>query len=528
MLKQLILREKALLEVAQKLDISPSKYKEARNRFESMRSYLETGKYLDISHQPEVYLQGSFRLGTEIRPYKDSKDADYDIDLVCHFEHKKQETDAKTLKHLIGNHLKAHKTYEKMLDTEGKRCWTLNYAEQDGVGFHMDILPSVQESLSSRANDFFLSSIAITNRDKEKEAYDWATSNPKGFAKWFFAKNRISFDRVKNEQKQILFESNREAGLFENREAVPDIHVKTPLQRAIQLLKRHRDVSFCLKKNEKCKPISMIITVLAARAYKNETTIYETIRNFIETVSRHAEQLSETFRANESLSSFALITLKENGEWYIPNPTNPGENFADRWHENDHARAKAFFQWVARLRDDFINVTDDLSKEHYKGILFPPEIRNISLASKVNIMSFDVPHRRPPEGEWPLKINYNASISASYNKNGWRLFSDGSSEFSINSGDQVERGKKICFKAHTNAPQPFQVYWQVVNTGKEADESHCLRGDFYASSGDCVFELGKKIRLEPTKYRGNHWVECFIVRNGVCIARSGEFVVRIV
>ncbi|WP_197996831.1 nucleotide-binding domain-containing protein, partial [Gimesia chilikensis] len=30
-----------------------------------------------------------------------------------------------------------------------------------------------------------------------------------------------------------------------------------------------------------------------------------------------------------------------------------------------------------------------------------------------------------------------------------------------------------------------------------------------------------------TKFPGMHWVECFVVKNGVCVARSGEFVVNI-
>ena len=33
--------------------------------------------------------------------------------------------------------------------------------------------------------------------------------------------------------------------------------------------------------------------------------------------------------------------------------------------------------------------------------------------------------------------------------------------------------------------------------------------------------------LERTKYAGMHWIECFIVKDGVLVARSGEFVVNI-
>jgi hypothetical protein len=530
-MSNVVTREEALQRAAHKLDISPYKYKQAMERFESMHSYLMEGSYDGTDNQPEIYLQGSFKLGTEIRPYKDSKDADYDIDIVCRLEHKKDTTTAKTVKHQVGDHLKAHGTYQKMLDDEGKRCWTLNYAEQDGVGFHMDILPSVQESWNTfREYYWYNNALAVTDRCCDTGVYDWSSSNPKGFAEWFYAKNKAVFESVKPAQKQAIFENYRRDGFFNDRDAVPDIHVKTPLQRAIQILKRHRDIRFCHQKNEKYKPISMIITVLSAQVYSNESTIYETLRSLIDTLSRHANQIEPTFRFNDATvrSVYTLITRTADGKWNIPNPTNPTENFADKWHEDDHARAKAFFQWIEWAKADFINIAERLDEEHYANTLvFPEKISSVT-SSKSNELLLNVAHRQSPESKWPVQLNYKASITASYNKNGWMLFSDGSTKFQLNSGDSVEREKKICFKARTNVPQPFQIYWQVVNTGNEAMNAKCLRGEFYQSSGDCSFESGTKTRLEPTAYRGLHWVECFIVKNGVCMARSGEFVVRIV
>jgi len=522
-------REEALQKAAQKLDISPSKYKQAMVRYESMWNYLVDCEYEGTDLQPEIYLQGSFRLGTEIRPYIKSKDADYDIDIVCRLEHKKEATTAKTVKHQVGGHLKVHGTYQKMLDDEGKRCWTLNYAEQDGIGFHMDILPCVQESKMTFKEYYWDNNpIAVTNRLGEIDTYNWSSSNPKGFARWFFEKNKIVFESVKQAQKQAIFENYKSDHIFNDTNEIPNIHVKTPLQRAIQILKRHRDIRFCQHANEICKPISMIITVLAAQVYLNETSIYETLKNLIEKLSQHANQLNPTFQFNESIarSSYNLITRTKDGKWYIPNPTNADENFADRWHENDHAKAKAFFQWVRWARDDLVNIAEQLNERYYDNILINPDKKSPAISKSYEL--FNVPHRQLPESQWPVNLNYQALVSASYNKNGWRLFPDGSTSFQLSSGDQIERGKKICFKAKTTVPLPFQVYWQVVNTGLDATIAKCLRGDFYQSSGDCAFELGTKTRIESTAYKGNHWVECLIVKNGVCVARSGEFVVSIV
>ena len=96
-------KEEALQKAAKQLDIAPSKYKLAMERFSSMKEYLLNGSHDNTSTVCEVYLQGSFNLGTEIRPYKNSKDADYDIDIVCRLAYQKDKVTPKSVKHEVGN-----------------------------------------------------------------------------------------------------------------------------------------------------------------------------------------------------------------------------------------------------------------------------------------------------------------------------------------------------------------------------------------------------------------------------------------
>ena len=77
-----------------------------------------------------------------------------------------------------------------MLDAEGRRCWTLEYAEQDGVGFHLDILPAIPDPREH--SDL---SIAITN--KKGAAYSWSVSNPRGYGTWFDGKNAAAFEQAR-------------------------------------------------------------------------------------------------------------------------------------------------------------------------------------------------------------------------------------------------------------------------------------------------------------------------------------------
>lgn len=73
-------------------------------------------------------------------------------------------------------------------------------------------------------------------------------------------------------------------------------------------------------------------------------------------------------------------------------------------------------------------------------------------------------------------------------------------------------------------PAPYQVFWQVVNEGPEAAAvSGGLRGGFDTGTVD----RGDITRQETTLYVGSHTIECFIVKDGYLVARSGAFIVNI-
>uniref|UniRef100_UPI004055A46F nucleotidyltransferase domain-containing protein n=1 Tax=Candidatus Electrothrix sp. TaxID=2170559 RepID=UPI004055A46F len=315
--------ENILVGIAESLDIPPSKYKQAVDRYKSIGSCIEDGTYPGVHKIPDIYPQGSFRLGTVVRPIKDGEEADYDIDLVAELALEQNETTPKQVKHLIGDRLKENGTYRPMLDKEGKRCWTIEYAEEDGIGFHVDVLPSIPK------NNGIPYAIHITDKEKDTEQYDWKSSNPKGYAEWFDLRNQHAYRIVEKRQREILQENFPE--IYAKVEDVPDQLIKTPLQRVIQLLKRHRDIRFSGVENKKDKPISMIITTLSADAYASETDVFSALWNTINNIKK---------------------LKKENGKWYIPNPVDPEENFADRWHEDNDKRAKAFFQWIEWVESD--------------------------------------------------------------------------------------------------------------------------------------------------------------------------------
>jgi hypothetical protein len=84
----------------------------------------------------------------------------------------------------------------------------------------------------------------------------------------------------------------------------------------------------------------------------------------------------------------------------------------------------------------------------------------------------------------------------------------------------IAKKTALRFQISTNVRSSFSVKWQVVNTGEEAFRAGQLRGDFYESDGP-------HYRWETAGYAGTHWVEGFVIQDGVCVARTGRKHVRV-
>lgn len=322
---------------ARSLDISPTDFVRARDRYTAVKSWLLEGNY-SSGTSPRVYLQGSFRLGTVVRPFHGDRDADFDIDQVCEITRPNVTILPSNLKNDVGDRLKANRNYSRMLDEEGRRCWTVIYAsEDDRPGFHIDVLPSVTSTPGTGTQ------IRITDKDKHRRTYDWSASNPNGYYLWFKSKNEFTDELVRRQREQI-FEAN--PGIFDRSDDVPKRLIRSSLQRAIQLMKRHRDVYFS---NKEYRPISIILTTIAAHLYSGKGAS-ETIKEFVEYATRRQEELLR----NGSLAVDGILDYFD-GEWRIFNPVHQGrefrdrENFADKWNE-DRSYPAAFFRWVRTLK----------------------------------------------------------------------------------------------------------------------------------------------------------------------------------
>lgn len=323
------------------LELPDSAYEKAQKKYDDLGDWFDREESKVKENNPHIFPQGSFRLGTAIRPLDETEG--YDLDLVCKLRDgiSKDTYTQEYLKKIVGQELEAYRlvrAIKKKLEAK-HRCWRLEY--QDDLNFHMDIVPCIPEAESLRKSIFesirqsgldeyvagaaSQTTVSITDDRHEgfKEISDnWNISNPEGYAKWFEYRMNPSKTLILLEKAQV--------------DDVPLFKQKTPLQRVTQLLKRHRDQMF--KNDKDVKPISIIITTLAARAYTGEQDIVTALENIL-----------------DKMGSFINAAKPR-----VPNPVDPEEDFADRWYREDCLPLRLednFNRWLLQAQRDFSHIT---------------------------------------------------------------------------------------------------------------------------------------------------------------------------
>jgi hypothetical protein len=317
---------------------------------------------------------------------------------------------------------------------------------------------------------------------------------------------------------KVAFESKRRALMLLEKKAliadIPEFRVKAPLQAAVQILKRHRDLRFA--NEEDLRPSSILLTTLSAHSYGQESTVL----GALETVLAEMDSFIE----------------RRGDRYWVANPSDPRENFADSWNETQQ-KAEAFFDWLDTARTDFRNVANSEDAAAFLQALTPRMGRelvekavarhdkNSSLSKALALKAasvkgalrriLDAPHKKPLS--WPIVKSGYVSLVSEIQQNGFRP------KAFVSDSDPILVGRTLYFTATTNVPQPFSVFWQIVNTGDAASRAHNLRGGLE----EMKIQAGGLIKRETARYPGTHSIECFIVKNGYCVATSGPFLVNV-
>lgn len=335
-------REELLARIAQELQLDKTRLERMESAYEAVYKLFEndTGFFSNI--EVELYSQGSKRIGTTVKPIKND---DFDLDTVLHtynlYTNYTPEFIYNELLRVIENN-----DYYKSILEKKSRCIRLNYKGD----FHMDILPACMWQISDREK------IAIPEKSRKK----WSSGNPKGFAEWFL--------KIANSLKKSLLQSYSKTLIESKVESEPlpeELYIKTPLQRAVQLIKRYRDIYY---QNSSNPVSSIVLTTLIARFYSGEESIFETIDNITTKIQKSYNE------ATNAMQRFKVL-----------NPVDINEDFTDTWTDQDYISFADFIndfhrRWQ-KLKESF-----ETSKEEYIT-LFGEGIYKKSLQEQIKAFS---------------------------------------------------------------------------------------------------------------------------------------------
>ncbi|MCG9057111.1 nucleotidyltransferase [Laribacter hongkongensis] len=329
--------------VNQHITIPQGQVEEAASAYEEIAQHL-VDKLKWPRNAIRILPQGSARTQTLIRPPDASK---FDIDAVCSVDISRIAAyDPMGFFKDVGIALADWKPSAK------KRCWRVEFSN---CRFYLEFTPSVPlstvpaatlDSVRFRATSLHQdTALAVVDTPTEQ----WKTSNPEGFANWVKeqAKKSILLNLVL--EKAAL---SMDASI----DPVPEqeVPLADTLRVAIRLFKRHRDMAVRRGNlDSETKPISVLIVTLLTQCYEG----------LADTGSRYTHPIELLLDLAELLPG---MVEERAGEYWVANPTVEGENFAERWNQDQGARKAAFDTWCDLLIDDLRRILDEQDEDEIK------------------------------------------------------------------------------------------------------------------------------------------------------------------
>jgi hypothetical protein len=318
--------------------------------------------------------------------------------------------------------------------------------------FHVDVVPYVE----SRKD--------ITNNKKD----DWEHTDPEGFTAWLEGKTRATGGR---------------------------------LPTVLRMLKYLRDskTTFSIK--------SVLLTILVG----------ETIQTW------HAD-LDDGYYGDIPT---ALVNIVEGLEGYLQarpllpaiwDPAGTGQDFSGRWDQIGYANFRNQIHYYAsKIRTAYDEIDKDKALATWQtvfgvGFCAPTALDTIT-ASVVSKADTKGEEFIDEDKHIRIRISETVHLVGRVRRAG-----TASKPYDLpGRGDRVGKNRTIDFSlVECSVDEPYQVYWKVKNTGKEARDHGQQRGQVV---------LGSTTRYEHTSYVGSHYVEVYIVKDGMCVARDRQQVI---
>lgn len=117
------------------------------------------------------------------------------------------------------------------------------------------------------------------------------------------------------------------------------------------------------------------------------------------------------------------------------------------------------------------------------------------------------------EDRYPVDIKYSLSLDCTVTQDG---FPPKSLREMLARRFRLSARKSLLFRAdltEMTVEEPYTIMWKVLNVGDEARRKNMIRGQL-------VPDTGYRTKKETTDFRGDHVVECYVIKNEVVVARA--------
>lgn len=116
------------------------------------------------------------------------------------------------------------------------------------------------------------------------------------------------------------------------------------------------------------------------------------------------------------------------------------------------------------------------------------------------------------ESRYPVDISESLAIDCEVTQNGWRT---ASLKEMLKNKTLLLPNKELDFTiTECSVSNPYDVKWKVLNRGDEAERRNNIRGEIISPN------RADNARHERTRFRGQHVVECYIIKEGIVVARD--------
>lgn len=268
------------------------------------------------------------------------------------------------------------------------------------------------------------------------------------------------------------------------------------LRQAIRLSK-----TFCKSRESWKMPGGLIQTVLCDEKIQNYSRIDEMFYYTICEIRDRLTHNKEVYNPTDSSQSLLLVEEDRTKLENLYNRLNTYISELDVLFESDCTEIQAKDAWYKFFKHDYWNtslneaasnlaITHNYSKSMYEYDDTEEFIENMY-----------------PTQPTTCFVEIDCKIT---NKDGQTQYlSD-----MLDKNEKVEIGCSLdFFIKNTNAPNNYEVLWKVKNEGGLAKKNNCIRGQIFKSKQNLV-------NNETSSFAGNHYVECYIIKNHTCIAKK--------